>query len=80
MVDDMYTRTEALKLLKEVTEELKRLGMVARIKNDKHVKLKIDALRGCVYALSNYLKGLKDVELDEIKKRIEELEAKPGKD
>ncbi|CAD6491362.1 MAG: hypothetical protein FFODKBPE_00132 [Candidatus Argoarchaeum ethanivorans] len=62
-------------MLAEPIEISKEKGVKGRIKTPTNERIRIDWIKTAIHGISAYLNGLKDIQLDEIDKRLEALEA-----
>lgn len=71
--DRILTRDEVLVRMSNKIQEIDYKISNGRIKNQTNEKIKNSMLNSFVYLCQNYLKGLKDKQLDEIKEQLMEL-------
>ena len=71
----LIERDEVLGMLAELIEISKEKGVKGRIKTPTNERIRIDWIKTAIHGISAYLNGLKDIQLDEIDKRLETLEA-----
>ena len=70
----LIDRTEVLGALAELIEIAKNKGVSGRVKNPQTERVRIDWIKTAIHGIATYLSGLKDMDLDEINKRLEALE------
>ena len=69
----ILTRDEVLIMLSDNLQDINHKIKYGKIRDKTNAKIKNAQLNSMVYLAQNYLKGLKDKQLDEIKEQLMEL-------
>ena len=71
----ILTRDEVLVMLSDNLQDINHKIKYGKIRDKTNAKIKNAQLNSMVYLAQNYLKGLKDKQLDEIKEQLLELKS-----
>ena len=71
----ILTRDEVLVMLSDNLQDINHKIKYGKIRDKTNAKIKNAQLNSMVYLAQNYLKGLKDKQLDEIKEQLVELKS-----
>ena len=71
----ILTRDEVLIMLSDNLQDINHKIKYGKIRDKTNAKIKNAQLNSMVYLAQNYLKGLKDKQLDEIKEQLMELKS-----
>ena len=71
----ILTRDEVLVMLSDNLQDINHKIKYGKIRDKTNAKIKNAQLNSMVYLAQNYLKGLKDKQLDEIKEQLMELKS-----
>ena len=71
----ILTRDEVLIMLSDNLQDINHKIKYGKIRDKTNAKIKNAQLNSMVYLAQNYLKGLKDKQLDEIKEQLLELKS-----
>ncbi len=71
----ILTRDEVLVMLSDNLQDINHKIRYGKIRDKTNAKIKNAQLNSMVYLAQNYLKGLKDKQLDEIKEQLMELKS-----